>query len=105
MVSSPLLLVVSGASILVSLGALVCYVLCVVKMFQNQDTTYGILSLVLLLCGIGPLVALVRAYQMRDEWDIRNIVNIWLGIVAVNIVLAVVQYGFLGATMRPQMTP
>ncbi len=46
-------------SMLFGLGSLVCFILVIIKMFQHGDSTLAIVCLVLIICGIGPLIAYV----------------------------------------------
>ena len=97
-----MMFLIMGLGGITSVVILVCYIMTVVKMFQNQDTTYGILSLVLLPCGIGALLALIRAWQMKEEWDMANIVNIWLAAIVINILLNIGYFTFGAASVIPQ---
>lgn len=64
----------SGA---LSLVALVCWILVLIEMFKRGATTPAILSIVLIICGIGPLIAFVYGWMRANEWGIRNIMLIW----------------------------
>lgn len=78
--------------IVLSLGSLVCFVLVVVKMFQNNQTNLGIVSLVLLLCcGIGGLVAFVFGWVKSKEWNILPVMLAWTLLTVVSLVLTVIQ--------------
>src|SRR5690242_10501235 len=51
------------------LGALVCFILVVVQMFQRGQTGLGVACIVLLFCcGIGNLVAFVYGWMRHREW-------------------------------------
>jgi hypothetical protein len=60
------------------LVGLVCYIIVVVKMFQNNKTTPGIISLVgLLACGLGYLYALVYGWTKAKDWNITPLMIVW----------------------------
>ena len=60
-----------------SIVALVCWILVLIQMFQRGATTPAILSIVLIICGIGPLIAFVYGWMKASEWGIFNIMAIW----------------------------
>ena len=65
------LIVVGG---LLSLVALICGIIVVVRMFQNQKTALGMISLTLMFCsGVGHLVALVVGWMKSSEWNIKGL--------------------------------
>lgn len=81
-----LLQVVGGVFGLIGL---VCFVLVVVKMFQNGQTGLGIASIVLLpCCGIGYLLALIMGWVKSSEWNIKTLMLVWTGAFLVNFVLS-----------------
>jgi hypothetical protein len=60
------------------LVGLVCYILVVVKMFQNDKSTPGIISLVgLLACGLGYLYAFVYGWTKAKQWNITPVMVVW----------------------------
>jgi cobalamin biosynthesis protein CobD/CbiB len=71
---------------LLSLGAFVCYILVVIKMFQKNATTPAIVSLVgLLACGLGVLFAFVYGWTKASAWNIQNIMIAWSVCIVVSI--------------------
>jgi hypothetical protein len=73
-----------------SLASLVCFILVVVKMFQKNQTTLGIVSLVLVLCcGIGGLIAFVYGWIKSGEWQIMPIMLVWTGAIIVGILAGI----------------
>ncbi len=74
--------ILSGVGGLISL---VCFILVVVKMFQNGQTGVGIASIVLLLCCIGGLVAFVFGWMKANEWGIKNVMLAWTGGIGLSI--------------------
>jgi hypothetical protein len=69
------------------LGALVCFILVIVKMFQQGATGLAIACIVLAFCcGIGFLIAFIYGWMKSGEWNLRNVMLIW----TVCIVLSVI---------------
>ena len=69
--------VFQGLSSLCALAAFICYIIVLVKMFQNGQTTMGIVSIVTACCGIGQIIALVVGWQNADRWMIRNLMMVY----------------------------
>jgi hypothetical protein len=65
-------------------------------MFQNDATGVAIASLLLLLCGIGALIAFIYGWIKAAEWNISNVMLIWTGCFIGGIVLALVQIAIAG---------
>jgi len=65
-------------SALAGIASLVCLIMVVVAIFQHGETTFGVLSLVLLLlCGIGGLMLFVYGWMRSSEWGLKNVMIIW----------------------------
>jgi hypothetical protein len=103
---SVLLQIVGGLCGIVSL---VCCILVIVQMFQRGKTGLGIACIVLLLlCGLGGLIAFVYGWMNVNQWGIKNIMLIWTGCIIVSILC---QIGFIatggmampGMPVAPQM--
>lgn len=61
-----------------SLISIVCFIIVVMKMFQNGQTGLGIATIVLLFCcGIGGLIAFIYGWVKSGEWNIRNVMLAW----------------------------
>ncbi len=92
-----LLLVASG------IVSLVCLILVLVKMFQNNEVTMGVVCIVLtVLCGIGPLVTFVYGWIKSAEWNIQKIMLIWTACFIVNLLLGAVIL-FVGLAAAPDI--
>ncbi len=65
---------------------LVCFILVVVKMFQNGRTGMGIACIVLVLCCVGGLVAFIYGWINAKAWNITNIMTIWTISIIVNLI-------------------
>jgi hypothetical protein len=76
-------------SILVGIAGLVsivCFIMVVVKMFQNGKSGLGIATILLLCCGIGGLVAFIYGWMKSTEWNIRNLMLAWTVAIIIGIV-------------------
>ena len=76
------------------LGCIVCLIMVVIKMFQNQGPLHGILGLI---CG---LYAFIWGWINADKVGIKNIMMIWSLLILISIVL-----GFVGGFTYPFATP
>jgi hypothetical protein len=87
--------------IAVGIGSLVCFIMVIVKMFQNNATTIGIVSLVLLLvCGIGALVAFIYGWMRAAEWNITNVMLAWTGCIVAGFVLSGLTFAMGGPNLN-----
>lgn len=76
---------------LIWIGCLVCFILVVVRMFQNGATTMGIVTLLAsLCCGIGTLIALVVGWMNADRWGIRNLMIIYTILIVLALIFGTV---------------
>ena len=68
--------------------SLVCLIMVIVKMFQNDQSTLGIVTIILILCtGIGSLIAFVVGWMNAAKWNIRNLMLAWTGAIIGMMVL------------------
>jgi hypothetical protein len=74
-------------SLIVSLGSIVCWIIVVVKMFQNAGVLQGILGLI---CGIW---AFIWGWMNADRVG-KNIMFAWTALIVLSIVLNVAGGGF-----------
>jgi hypothetical protein len=82
---------------LAGIGSLVCFILVLVKMFQNGQTGLGIACIVLVfLCGIGALVSFVYGWINADRWGIRNVMLFWTGCFVVGLVCNLLVISMVG---------
>lgn len=70
------------------LVSLVCWIMVLIRMFQTGATGPAIASIVLIICGIGPLIALIYGWMKVDELRIRNIMYLWTASLIVGIILS-----------------
>ena len=80
------------------LGCIVCWIMVVIKMFQDAGPLHGILGII---CG---LYALIWGWMNGSRLGIKNIVMIWTLLIVVNIVLGFVG-GFSYSFGTPSTTP
>ncbi len=81
-------------SVVGSIISLVCFILVLIKMFQNGQTGLGIACIVLFFCcGLGGLIAFIYGWVKSGQWNIQNIMIAW----TVGIILNIA-----GAAMNPQ---
>jgi hypothetical protein len=79
---------------LVWLGCIICWIMVLIKMFQDAGVLHGILGLI---CG---LYAFIWGWINADRMGIRNIMMIWSLLLLVSIVL-----GFVGGFSIPYLSP
>ncbi len=69
----------------------VCYVIVIVKMFQNGKGGLAILTLLLgCLCGIGGIIAFVYGWLRRNEWNLTPVMIVWTIAIILMIVANIV---------------
>jgi len=66
-------------------GCLICFIMVLIKLFQDKGALHGILGLI---CG---LYTFIWGWMNADRLGIRNIMMIWSLLILVNIIL-----GFFG---------
>jgi hypothetical protein len=85
-----------GVGGLLSLVALVCGIMVVVKMIQNKQTALGVISLILMFCtGIGHLIALIYGWMKSSEWNIKGLMMAYTASLIVGTVLVGAGYGIM----------
>ncbi|HBO45202.1 MAG TPA: hypothetical protein DD670_15000 [Planctomycetaceae bacterium] len=85
-------------SALCGIGILVCFILVLVKMFQNNETTMGIVCIVTtFLCGIGVLITFVLGWVNVGKWQIQKVMMVWTVCIVLNIVINIIAI-MLGVT-------
>jgi hypothetical protein len=72
----------------VAIGWLVCFILVLIRMFQEGHTGLGIACIVLIFCGVGGLIAFVYGWMKAGEWGITKIMVTWTGCIIAGIILA-----------------
>lgn len=104
------MLVVAGIFYLLAIAcgiaSLVFFIMVVVQMFKRDQSTLGIVCIILTLCtGVGPLIAFIFGWMKATEWDIKKTMTYWTVAFVGQIVLVVLAIGFAAggaATMAPE---
>ncbi len=78
-------------ALLVGLGSLICFIIVLIKLFQNEGALKGILGII---CG---LYTFIWGWMNADKLGIKNIMIIWTLLILVSLVL---NFAF-GASMIP----
>jgi hypothetical protein len=73
---------------LMSLGSLICFIIVLVKLFQNEGVLLGILGLI---CGIWTFI---WGWMNAGKLGIKNLMMIWTLLIILSIVLNVAGGGF-----------
>jgi hypothetical protein len=75
-------------SLVVTVGSIICFIIVLVKMFQNAGVLQGILGLI---CGIW---CFIWGWMNAGKLGIKNIMLIWTVLILLNIVLGIAGGGF-----------
>ena len=85
---------------ILNLVALVCAILVIVKMFQNNQTGIGVASIIgLFVCGFGYILALVYGWQNKVAWKLESVMPIFTGSIVLGMLLFFSGYGMLVSSM------
>jgi hypothetical protein len=68
-------------ALLIFLGCVICYIVVLIKLFQNEDTIKGILGII---CG---LYTFVWGWMNANRYGIKNVMMIWTLLLIVSIIL------------------
>jgi hypothetical protein len=68
-------------AMLVGIGCLICYVIVLIKLFQNEGALKGILGII---CG---LYTFVWGWMNADRLGVKNIMMIWTLLLIIQLVL------------------
>ena len=78
-----------------SIGAVVCFVLILIKMFQSGDQTYGIITIVTIFCGVGAFVALILGWMNVGKYN-----NLMVMIIYTLCLLGAPVFGFFSGLVN-----
>jgi hypothetical protein len=70
--------------ILIDIACFVCWILVLVKIFQNDNVWLGVLGI---FC---PLFAFIYGWIKSNEWAIQKIMGLWTALVAVAFFMSIV---------------
>jgi len=82
-------MVILALQVIFGIGSLVCFIMVLVKMFQNEAIGVAIASLLLIWC-IGGLIAFIFGWMKADEWNIKPVMLAWTVFFVGGIILAIV---------------
>ncbi|OLP16415.1 hypothetical protein BST81_20740 [Leptolyngbya sp. 'hensonii'] len=84
--------------VLSSLVSFFCFIRVLIWMFQNDETTWGTVCLVLtFLSGLGPLIGYVLGWTLPREGQLRPTMGIWTLSIVVTIVGTILVIATSGA--------
>ena len=83
-------------AMLVMLGCIICWIIVLIKQFQNAGALHGIIGIV--TCGIWTFI---WGWMNTDNLGIKNIMMIWTVLIIISLVL---RFAF-GAGMMAYPTP
>ena len=86
-------------NMLVSLGSLICFIIVLIKLFQNEGALKGILGII---CG---LYTFIWGWMNATKLNIKNIMMIWTLLIIVSIVLGMMGGSFMYSVGTPVATP
>lgn len=75
--------------LLISLGALVCFIIVLIKQFQTGGAVHGIVGII--TCGIWTFI---WGWINSSKAGIKNIMLIWTALIVASIVLGIAFGGF-----------
>jgi len=82
-------------AMLVGIGCLICFVIVLIKLFQNEGALKGILGII---CG---LYTFIWGWMNSERLGIRNIMMIWTLLIIIQLILNFV----FGVAMIPGYPP
>ena len=68
-------------AMLVGIGSLICFIIVLIKLFQNEGALKGILGFI---CG---LYTFIWGWMNADKLGIKNIMMIWTVLILISLVL------------------
>ncbi|MCC9609258.1 hypothetical protein LOC68_06125 [Blastopirellula sp. JC732] len=93
-----ILLFALGVCGIIQLG---CFIMIIIKMFQNDEATLAIVCLATIPCALlGFLIAFIMGWVKADKLGARQIMGIWTAMVVINIIASFLMPG--GAPALPQ---
>jgi Ca2+/Na+ antiporter len=91
-------LILQIVSAVAGLVSLVCFVLVVVKMFQNKQTGLGVASIIGLFCIFGYFIALFVGWKNRAAWQLEKVMPVFT--IAFLLSLVLTAYTVVGAVQQ-----
>ena len=78
---------------LVGLGSLICFILVLIKQFQNAGAVHGIIGII--TCGIWTFI---WGWMNATKLNIKNIMMIWTLLIIVGLIINVIFGGIWSVT-------
>jgi hypothetical protein len=78
-------------ALLVGLGCLICFIIVLIKQFQDAGVVHGIIGII--TCGIWTFI---WGWMNASRLNLRNIMMIWTVLILINLVL---RFAFGAGTM------
>jgi hypothetical protein len=80
---------------LVGLVSLACFILVLVRIFQEGQTALGVSCVVLFFCFlVGALIAFVFGWMRAVDWGITKLMWLWTGCIVAGIALTLAAVAF-----------
>lgn len=86
-------------ALVVAVGCLICAIIVLIKLFQNEGALKGILGLI---CG---LYTFIWGWMNANKLGIKNIMIIWSVLLIIYFILAAMGGFSYGYNMGPTVTP
>jgi hypothetical protein len=86
-------------ALLFSLGSLICFVIVLIKQFQDAGAIQGIIGII--TCGIWTFI---WGWMNASRLNIKNIMLIWTALLVIGIILRVILFSTVGVPY-PAGTP
>jgi hypothetical protein len=84
---------------LLSLGCVICWIIVLIKLFQNEGALKGILGLI---CG---LYTFIWGWMNATRLSIKNIMMIWTLLIILSIIINAMTGGFSYSLGTPSTVP
>jgi hypothetical protein len=89
---------------LAGIGALICHILIIVKMFQAGQTGLGIACIILFFCcGIGFLISLIYGWMRAKEWNISPLMTVYTALLVADLAIGGVRYNDIKEQIQKQL--
>jgi len=82
--------VINGLSTICGIVSLVCFVMVLIKMFQNDQTVLGIVCIVGICFCFGGILAFIIGWMNSTKWGIKNVMLAWTAAFVLSILLGVI---------------
>jgi Mg2+/citrate symporter len=78
-VESNMSYLVHAALVVCAIVELVCFVMVIMKMFQNDQTGMAIICIIGVFCCFGGILTFVLGWMNSTKWGIKNVMMAWTG--------------------------